>query len=177
MIKKYIPGVIVVEGGHDASKISLLYETVFVITNGYDVPKEEIVFLEALNNDIQIIVLTDKDEAGRKIRERVNEIKQNATNIEIEAPQTKKKKGVAECLMSDIQNELDKYIDDKPEMMDYDLYGLGLIGKKNSKELREIISKKFNLGIVNKNNMIKRLNLLKISLEELKREIDNATSK
>ena len=46
MSKKYIPGVIVVEGSHDASKISNLYESVFVVTNGYEIPKEEINFLK-----------------------------------------------------------------------------------------------------------------------------------
>ena len=82
MNKKYIPGVIVVEGSHDASKVSLLYETTFVITNGYEIPEPERKFLKALKNDVQVIVLTDKDEAGKKIREELNSLRPNVINIE-----------------------------------------------------------------------------------------------
>ena len=177
MNKKYIPGVIIVEGTHDVSKLSTLYESNYVVTNGYDVPEEEIKFLNALAKDTQVIVLTDKDEAGKKIRERLNGIRPNVINIEIEAPISSKKKGVAECNIKDIQNALDKYASDKDEETEYNLYELGIIGKENSKEIREIISNKFNLGLVNKNNMIKRLNLLHITPNELEKEIKYAISK
>ena len=75
MNKKYIPGVIIVEGSHDASKLSLLYDSIFIVTNGYEIPQKEINFIKALKEDTQIIVLTDKDEAGEKIRERIKNIK------------------------------------------------------------------------------------------------------
>ena len=177
MNKKYIPGVIVVEGSHDASKLSLLYETVFVITNGYEVPKEEANFLKALKDDIQVIVLTDKDDAGKKIREKLNEIRSNVINIEIEAPKSSKKKGVAECNLKDIKNALDKYTSEKKAADEIDLYKLGIVGQPNSKEIRKLISNKFNLGLVNKNNLKSRLNLLGITLKELEEEIKHAISR
>ncbi len=172
MNKKYIPGVIIVEGSHDASKISLLYDSIFVITNGYEIPSQEINFIKAIKEGTQIIVLTDKDEAGQKIRNRINDIRQDVINIEIEAPQSSKKKGVAECYINDIRNALDKYTSKPDNYEEINLYNLGLVGKENSKEIRRIISNKFNLGVVNKNNMIKRLNLLGITNEELKKEIE-----
>ena len=177
MNKRYIPGVIIVEGSHDVSKLSLCYDSVFVITNGYDIPESEIRFIKALVNNTQIIVLTDKDEAGKKIRERINEIRNDVINIEIEAPTSSKKKGVAECDIKDIEKVLDKYVSNKPNERNYDLYSLGLIGKENSKELRNKISDKFNLGLVNKNNMIKRLNLLDIDEQKLIEEIKDANSR
>ena len=177
MNKKYIPGVIVVEGSHDVSKISLCYDSVFVITNGYDIPEPEIRFIKALSSNTQIIVLTDKDEAGKKIRSRINEIRKDIINIEIEAPTSSKKKGVAECDIRDIEKALDKYVSNKSSERRYDLYSLGLIGQENSKELRNRISDKFNLGLVNKNNMIKRLNLLDIDEQKLKEEIKDANSR
>ncbi|MCR4879784.1 MAG: DUF4093 domain-containing protein [Bacilli bacterium] len=172
MNKKYIPGVIIVEGSHDASKISLLYDSIFVITNGYEIPNQEINFIKAIKEGTQTIVLTDKDEAGQRIRNRINKIRQDVINIEIEAPKSSKKKGVAECYIKDIKNALDKYTSKPDNYEEINLYNLGLVGKENSKEIRKIISNKFNLGIVNKNNMIKRLYLLGISNEELKKEIE-----
>lgn len=177
MNKKYIPGVIVVEGKHDVSKLSSIYNSCYVVTNGYEIPEEEVKFLKALKEDIQIIILTDNDEAGKKIRERINEIKSNLINVEISAPKSSKKQGVAECLIGDIEKALDKYVVSKKNETNYDLYNLGLIGRDNSKELRRFISNKFNLGLVNKNNIIKRLNLLNISNEELEQEIKYAISK
>ena len=177
MNKKFIPGVIVVEGHHDVSKLSSLYESVFVVTNGYDIPEREINFLKALNKDTQIIVLTDLDVAGGEIRAKLNSIIPNAINIEIEAPKSSKKKGVAECALIDIEKALDKYVGVKKEQLQIDLYKLGIIGQENSKEIRNYLSNKFNLGLVNKNNMIARLNLLGISEEELITEIKYATSR
>ena len=177
MNKKYIPGVIVVEGTHDISKLSTLYESVFVVTNGYEMPEAETNFLKALKKDTQVIILTDKDEAGKKIRERINAIISNAINVEIEAPKSSKKKGVAECELSEIEKALDKYTDDKKEEPQFDLYKLGIVGRENSKELRRMLSNKFNLGLVNKNNMVARLHLLGITEKELVEEIQNATSR
>lgn len=177
MNKKFIPGVIIVEGSHDVSKLSLCYDSIFVITNGYDIPEPEAKFIKALPSGAQIIVLTDKDEAGKKIRTRINEIRNDIINIEIEAPLSSKKKGVAECDIKDIEKTLDKYVSNRPSERSYDLYSLGLIGKENSKELRKVISDKFNLGLVNKNNMIKRLNLLDINEQKLKEEIKDANSR
>ena len=177
MNKKYIPGVIVVEGTHDVSKLSTLFESVFVVTNGYDVPEAETNFLKALKKDTQVIILTDKDDAGKKIRERINTIISNVINVEIEAPKSSKKKGVAECELSEIEKALDKYTDIKKEVAQIDLYKLGIVGKENSKELRKILSNKFNLGLVNKNNMVTRLHLLGITEKELMEEIENATSR
>ena len=177
MNKKYIFGVIVVEGKHDVSKLSTLYETCYVVTNGYEIPEEEVKFLKVLDYKIQIIILTDNDEAGKKIRERLNEIKSNLINVEITAPKSSKKKGVAECLISDITKALDKYTSKDKNEEQYDLYKLGLLGRDNSKELRNYISNKFNLGLTNKNNINKRLNLLNISIEEVEKELRYATSK
>ena len=130
-----------------------------------------------MDNNLQVIILTDNDEAGKKIREALKEIKPNAINVEISAPQTSKKKGVAECGLKDIKDALDKYTKEPANSVSIDLYKLGLVGRENSKELRELISNKFNLGFVNKNNMVKRLNLLGIKEEQLIEEIKHATSK
>nr|MCR4880009.1 DUF4093 domain-containing protein [Bacilli bacterium] len=107
----------------------------------------------------------------------INAIRNDLINIEIEAPQNSKKKGVAECNLNDIEKALDKYVSNKNIEVCYNLYELGVVGVDNGKEIRRIISNKFNLGIVNKNNMIKRLNLLGINEKEIIEEIKNATSR
>ena len=177
MNKKYIPGVIIVEGKHDASKLSNLYDSTFVVTNGYEIPSEEIKFLNALSDDIQVIVLTDNDEAGKEIRNRLNAVRPNVINIEITAPKSSKKKGIAECLNENIVKALDKYVKEDKDMVKFDLHKLGLIGRNNSKDIREFIKNKFSLGYVSPKTINKRLNLLKINEEKLLEEIKNANSR
>ena len=49
-------GVIVVEGTNDAAFLSSFIDSIFVITNGYDLPKEEIDFLKHVQGK-KIIIL------------------------------------------------------------------------------------------------------------------------
>ena len=49
-----------------------------------------------------------------------------------------------------------------------DLFELGLNGKANSKDLRNIVSLKFHLGPVNSKSLLKRLNMLGIDKNTLK---------
>ncbi len=171
MNKKYIPGVIIVEGVHDVSKLSNLYDFCYVITNGYDIPQHEIDFILSLNKDVPIYVLVDKDEAGERIRERINSIREGFINIRIEAPRESKKKGIAECSSDNIKKALDKYAIDNNEQSYIDLYSLGLIGKKDSNRLLSFICSEFNLGITNKDNLLKRIKLLGINEKEIKDKI------
>lgn len=171
MTKKYIPGVIIVEGVHDVSKLSNLYDFCYVITNGYDIPKHEIDFILSLSKDVPIYVLVDKDEAGEKIRERINSIGEGFINIRIKAPKESKKKGIAECSLKDIKEALDKYTSKAPSQPNIDLYSLGLIGGEDSEELRDYISKEFNLGITKNTNLIKRINLLGLSEKDIREKI------
>lgn len=68
MNKRFIPGVIVVEGKHDVSRLSSLYESIYVVTNGYDIPENDKKFLILLDEKIPVFILTDNDEAGNFIR-------------------------------------------------------------------------------------------------------------
>ena len=45
-MKLFFDGIIVVEGKNDASYLSSFVDTVFVITNGYEIPQKEIEFLK-----------------------------------------------------------------------------------------------------------------------------------
>jgi len=175
MNKRFIPGVIVVEGKHDVSRLSLLYESIYVVTNGYEIPQNDKKFLILSADKFPVYILTDNDEAGNFIRKKLNSLKNNFINILISAPRDSKKKGIAECDINDIKNALDKYSVEYIEKPHLDLYKLGLIGQKNSKYLREYICDKFNLGICSTKEMVKRLELLNINEDMIKKEIDHAS--
>ena len=54
-----------------------------------------------------------------------------------------------------------------------DFISLGLSGDKNSSLLREKVSKKLSLGYGNSKTILKRINMLNISLDELKEIIND----
>ena len=175
-MKKIIKPVIVVEGQSDVNKLCLLVDADFVITNGSEVSRETLDYIKELSLTRDIIVLTDPDYPGMRIRTLVNEYVPNCYNAFVDKNKSIKhhKVGVAECENEEILRALKdmiKYqeIEVKEDLLnEKDLFELGLNGKANSKDLRNIVSLKFHLGPVNSKSLLKRLNMLGIDKNTLK---------
>lgn len=172
-----IDGLIIVEGISDVAFLSSLVKAEFLTTNGYTIPKEEIMFAKRVSLSKKVIVLTDSDEAGKTIRNRINDLLPNTYNVLLDFNKCNKKgkHGVAE---SDIKHVLEslKLYESREEVKygkisTYDLYQLGLIGP-NSKVLRNKVCSKLNLGICDSKKMLRRINFLNISYEEIKGAIN-----
>lgn len=81
MKKMRIEEVIIVEGKYDAAKLADLVDGLIIMTNGFSVFKSEEkkrLILE-LGKKRGIIVLTDSDDAGFRIRNYINKIAQGVT--------------------------------------------------------------------------------------------------
>lgn len=165
-MKIYLDGILVVEGKEDASYLSNYISSEIVITNGFEIPKETVSYLK----NRKAIVLTDPDEAGIKIREKLNELLPNSINVEIDIKKCVRntKNGVAECDINEVLTKLKPYVvskdDSESDITMSDLYNLGLI---NNKELREEVCQKLNLGKCNCKTMYKRLLNNNIKLDQL----------
>ncbi|MCL8212786.1 ribonuclease M5 [Mesoplasma whartonense] len=74
-IKGFQPAVVVVEGKTDSAKLKKIYgETIKVLeTSGMGINREIINQIKTLGIDHQIIVFTDPDTPGKKIREIINQ--------------------------------------------------------------------------------------------------------
>ena len=176
-MKKHIDGVLVVEGKSDVSFLSNYIDAEFVITNGSDIPNETIEYLKNVSKRKKIYVLTDPDSPGKRIRDVLDENIPNLNHAFISKEKSIKcgKVGVAEGDITEILEALKNAIttnkDNKGCLTTNDLYELGLLGKEDSKEKREIVSKKLHLGHSNGKTLLKRLNYLGISKEELKKNL------
>ena len=165
-MKIYLDGILVVEGKEDASYLSNYIASEMVTTNGFDIPKEVVSYLK----DKKVIVLTDPDEAGLKIRQKLNELLPTAINVEIDIKKCIRntKNGVAECDINEVLTKLKPYYidksDSKSDITINDLYNLGLM---NNKDLREEVSRRLNLGKCNAKTLYKRLLNNNIKLEQL----------
>ena len=165
-MKKYLSGTLVVEGKEDASYLSNYIASEIVVVNGYELDKTTISYLK----NKKVIALLDPDAAGDKIREKINKLLPNASNVYIDINKCNrgKKTGVAECDINEILMVLKPYFIDSPcfkaEISQSTLFELGLM---NDKDKRQFVCQELNLGNCNVKQLRKRLISNNIKLEQL----------
>lgn len=179
--------VIVVEGKTDIAKLEKITNAIIISTNGSSIPRETLDYIKELSKERKIIILTDPDYPGLRIRNIINQEIPNAYNAFVSRDKASngKKLGVAETPIEEIVRALENarvFSLEKEEKLYTlsDLYELGLVGQINSSFLREKVYKRYNLGYGNAKTLIKRLSSLGINKDELKeylKEIINENSK
>ena len=167
--------IIVVEGTHDVIKIHEAYPNAnCVITNGSEISVDTINYIKELSKSHNIIVFTDPDYPGERIRSKIEEIVPNCKHAFIRKKDAHshnfKKLGVEHATKEVIKECLENVYDNNVSegtITNLDLFELGLTGMENSSELRDKISDKLNIGKPNNKTFLKRLNLIGITKEKL----------
>ena len=171
--KQEIDAVIVVEGKTDVLFLETFIKPIdFIITNGSEISKQTLSTIKEYSKKYKIVVLTDPDFPGKKIRDIVNENIDNCYNafVKKEVSIKKNKVGVAESTKEEVLKSLQNlHIFSKNsqnnEITLTDLVNWGYLNI-NQKEFRDYISNKYNFDIVNTKRFIKRINLLNIPIKE-----------
>ena len=110
------------------------------------------------------------DEAGLKIRQKLNELLSNSINVEVDIKKCVRntKNGVAECEIDEVLAKLQPFFINKNEtasdIKKSDLYDLDLLSNKLK---REYVCQRLNLGKCNGKMLYKRLVLNNIQLDVL----------
>lgn len=184
----HIKEAIIVEGIHDKIKLQQVVDAVILTTNGFSIygDKEKLTLIKKLALEKGLIILTDSDSAGKRIRSYIKNCIGNIPVKHAYIPQLKGKErrkdkagaegilGVegmkaevlekvllrAGCMVS---NQLNK-----PQITKSNLYEDGLTGASNSKALRQKLSKKLDLPTnLSTNALLEVLNSL-YTIEEYK---------
>lgn len=172
-MKKQIDGIVVVEGKTDIALLSNYLTAEFVITNGSEISKETIDYLKHKSQNNKIYVLTDPDSPGKRIRDVLDQNINGLIHCFIKKETSIKhgKVGVAEGDIDEIIKALSQGIttdkNNNGNLTMDDLYELGYVGSCNSKMQRDRLSKELHLGFCNGKTLLKRLNYLKISKQQL----------
>ena len=169
------PAVIVVEGTSDKILLESFIDTEIVTTNGSDVPRETILYLQELSKNRDIVVLTDPDSPGKRIRDVLDKEIPGLLHAYIPKEKAIKghKVGVAESDKETILEALN-HLSPSPSRaiegsISYsDLVELGLVGDENASKKRNEIGQKLHIGFGNGKTFLKRVNALGISKEQLK---------
>ena len=170
----FYDGIIVVEGHGDEAFLSSFIDSIYVVTNGFELNKKDIDFLKSIKDKNKIIVLTDSDDAGLKIRQRIVEEIPGCVNIVADINECNKngKHGIAESnknhILSLFKGKLTLVKEEKARINSSELYSLGL----NNKNKRNELCEKLRLGNCNFKTMIKRINYKQIDLKQIMECID-----
>lgn len=177
MNKKAISAIIVVEGAMDQAFLSNFLDAEFVTTNGSEVSRETIDYLKEASKTRDIVVLTDPDSPGNRIRAIIAEAVPTCLHAFVRKEKSikGKKVGVAESSKDEVLRALSHLVPASYEggtLVASDLYELGLMGGEGAEKRRENVAEALHLGHGNAKTFLKRANALKLSKEDLRRAID-----
>lgn len=167
--------IFVVEGRNDQIKLNQVYPDLIVVSvNGSEVDKKVLDFLISKQNEYEIVLIMDPDYPGLKIRDELESKLKNVSHVFLERNKSfsknKKKIGFEHLSNEEIIKVLNNIV--KPNYLTSDvdlnfLYEHHLIGHKNSKEIRNDLAKKLNIGYVNGKTLLKRLNQFNINKSDI----------
>ena len=172
-----IKEVIVVEGKSDYTFLKSFIDADIITTNGSEISKETLELIKKANDDRGVIILTDPDYPGIRIRNIISEYIGDCKHAFVEKNKAikGKKVGIAETKKEDVLFALENVVtftSSKNKTITYnDLYELGFIGKEDSKQKRDKICQYYHLGWCNAKTFLNRLNMFGLTTEDLKEVI------
>ncbi len=173
-----IKEVIVVEGRDDITAVKAALDAEVISTNGFGYNRKFIETLKNINKMQGIIIFTDPDYMGEKIRRDLTKHVPNAKHAFL--PQKEGIKngdiGIENAKAQDIIRAIEKCRplekERKIEFTKEELYSHGLIGRKDSKERREKLGEALGIGYSNSKQLLNRLNNFGVSPREFKEALE-----
>jgi len=168
----HIQEVIIVEGNHDSALLKSLVDCDTIITNGSTLSKTTQKLIQQAALERNIIIFTDPDSTGEKIRKQIVKLVPDAKHAFL--PQHlalgKGKIGVEHAKGEDILEALEnvRTFGKPSEIITMsDLMELKLAGLPDSELKRNKIAHAFQIGDCNAKTFLKRMGMLNISKETL----------
>lgn len=177
--KASIQEVIVVEGKDDTVNLKRFYQVDTYETRGSAISEADLERLARLHALRGVIVLTDPDYNGERIRRIVTQaiptVKHAFLNPDEAVPKSKTKGrslGVEHASQEDLEKALAKVINPleqatESDIKQSDLIRLKLLAATDSRQRREYLGQKLRIGYCNGKQLLKRLTLFGIGLREV----------
>lgn len=163
---------IVVEGKDDIANVKRAVDAEMIATNGLQINKALIEKLKVINVRTGIIIFTDPDHAGKKIREKIAREIPDAKHAYIDRKLAIKKNDLGvenaepEVIVEALQNAKAELTEARSEFVMADLVNNGLSIGKGAKEKREELGNILGIGYYNSKQLLSKLNSFGISREE-----------
>lgn len=174
-----IQEVVVVEGKDDTANLKRFYDVDTYETRGSAINQEDLERIEKLHKLRGVIVFTDPDYNGERIRKIITQAVPMVKHVflrQSEATPKSKTKGrslgVEHASFDDLEKALSSvrgYYDDDNhfDICQKDLIRLGLLMGADSRKRREYLGEELRIGYCNGKQLLKRLELFGVMLEEV----------
>lgn len=172
-----ITEIIVVEGKNDTHKINQAVVADTIETNGAGMTQETIGLIKHAQEKRGVIIFTDPDFAGNKIRERINKIVPGCKQAYLPKSEAEpSKEGASVGIEHASKEAIRKALKNVHELSDVhssdisrdDLLTYGLIGTSDARKRRELLGAHLHIGYANAKQLLHRLQMFNISQNELK---------
>lgn len=169
---KTIKEVIVVEGKDDTKQIAKAVNADTIETRGSAVPEDTLALIEEVAEKRGIIIFTDPDFSGEKIRKTVAEAVPNAKHAFLEkADGVPSKAGGSlgvehaspEAIIAALSHVYTEATDQPEVISQADLIANGFVGRAAAKARREALGELLHIGYVNGKQLKRRLKMFQIS--------------
>lgn len=163
---------IVVEGKDDITNVKKAIDCELIATNGLAFKKDLIEKLKEINKRCGIIIFTDPDFAGKKIRSKIAKEIPDAKHAYLDRKKAIKNGdlGVENASKEDIIEALTKahaiVVEKREEFTIKDLLNNDLTLSKASRQRREKLGDILSIGYFNSKQLLSKLNSFNISREE-----------
>ncbi|HSL85637.1 MAG TPA: ribonuclease M5 [Bacteroidales bacterium] len=174
-----IKEVIVVEGKDDISAVKKAVEAEVIAVNGYGINKDSMDKIREAARRTGVIILTDPDHAGERIRRMIAKRVPDAKHAYIMREEGTKNGnvGVENADVEAILRALSTakaVIEEKSVLFSpRDMVFFKLSGAKDSKSRRQIMGKALGIGYGNSSSFLSKLNSYKISIDEFEKALIN----
>jgi ribonuclease M5 len=172
--------VIIVEGKNDTLAVKRALDADTLETNGSEISEETLIRIELAWRRRGVIVFTDPDYPGTRIRqiisERLPSCKHAFLNKKRAISSNGKKVGIEHASIQDIQEAILSVREEfeTPEVLIEweDLIAAGLVVGDRAKERRKALGERLQMGYMNGKQLFKRLQMFQISKEEFHQALE-----
>lgn len=172
---------IVVEGRDDTERVKRAVECDTIETNGSAINDQTLQVIQNAQQSRGVIVLTDPDFPGNKIRSIIAEHVSGVKHAYLDREKAKNKKGkigVEHASINDIKEALmhvSSPFEEAHESIDKaTLIELGLLVGKDARRRREIVSSKLRIGHSNGKQLLKKLNAFGYTEDDVRQALKDS---
>ncbi|MCI1944914.1 ribonuclease M5 [Clostridium luticellarii] len=173
-----IKEVIVVEGKDDIAAVKRAVDAELIAVGGFGINRKVIDRIKEAQKRQGVIILTDPDFAGEKIRKIISKRVKGIKHAYISQKDGIKngdigvENALPETIIDALKNAKCEIKEKRKEFDINDMVFFGLTGKPDSKDRRDTLGKELGIGYCNTSQFLFRLNNYGITKEEFKIAVD-----
>ncbi len=178
-----IKEIIIVEGRDDEAAVKRAVEAETIATHGFGISKETFARIEKAYSERGIIIFTDPDSAGEKIRKRLCERFPEGKHAFLPREEAARDGdiGIENAEPESIREALSRVraavLDKRTEFRQEDMLEFGLVGTAGAAERRDKLGKRLGIGYGNSKVFLNRLNQYGIQRDEFTAAVEELTKK